>query len=119
MQDHRQLDIWQRGMDYAVAIYHVAAQLPDEERYNLSAQLRRAAVSVPLNIVEGAGCTSNGEFARFLGYSYRSLKEIETCLELSKRLFPTLPLPANSPLLDEADQISRMTRSFMHRLNLH
>jgi four helix bundle protein len=117
MQDHRQLEIWQRGMDYTVAVYEFAAQLPDEERYNLASQLRRAAVSVPVNIAEGAGCGSNGEFGRFLGYSCRSLKEIETCLELSKRLFPTLPLPAIGPLLDEADQISRMTRALMQRLN--
>jgi four helix bundle protein len=52
MQDYHQLDIWQRGMAYAVEIYRFSAQLPDTERYNLTAQLRKAATSVPLNIAE-------------------------------------------------------------------
>ena len=46
MQDHHQLEIWQRGMDYAVSIYRFTADLPDEERYNLTGQLRAAATSV-------------------------------------------------------------------------
>jgi four helix bundle protein len=65
MQDYHQLDIWNRGMDYAVAIYKFAATLPDAEKYNLASQLRRAASSVPLNISEGFGTTSNTEFRRF------------------------------------------------------
>jgi four helix bundle protein len=53
-----------------------------EERFNLADQLRRAAVSVPLNIAEGAGSAGNAEFGRFLSYAYRSLKETITALEL-------------------------------------
>lgn len=59
MQDHRQLDIWQRAMDYAVRIYEFSTHLPADERYNLVSQLRRAATSVPLNIAEGCGCATN------------------------------------------------------------
>ncbi len=103
-------------MTYAVDLYRLSAQWPDEERYNLTAQLRKATVSVPLNIAEGAGCNSNPEFARFLGYAYRSLKEIATCLELSLRLFPTLQSTPTRTLIDEGDQIARMTRSLMDRL---
>ena len=55
MQDHHQLEVWQRAMAFAVDIYRFSTQLPDGERYNLAAQLRRAATSVPLNIAEGAG----------------------------------------------------------------
>ena len=55
MQDYHQLDIWKRGMAYTVEVYRYAADLPDEERYNLASQLRRASVSVPLNVSEGAG----------------------------------------------------------------
>jgi four helix bundle protein len=71
MQDYHQLDIWQRAMAYAVALYRFSAQLPDAERYNLTAQLCKAATSVPLNIAEGSGCPGNGDFARFLGYTDR------------------------------------------------
>jgi four helix bundle protein len=64
MQDYHQLEIWQRAMAYAVELYQFCAQLPGDERYNLTVQLRKAATSVPLNIAEGSGCASNGEFAR-------------------------------------------------------
>ena len=116
MQDYHQLEIWRRAMDYAVNIYEFsAAHLPADERFNLTSQLRRAAVSVPLNIAEGCGCSTDSEFARFLGYAYRSLKEVVTCLELSGRLHP-IPDGAAAPLIDEGDQISRMTYALMRRL---
>jgi hypothetical protein len=81
MRDYHQLDLWQRAMTYAVEIYALTAQLPDTERFNLTAQLRKAVTSVPLNIAEGSGCSSDAEFARFVGYAYRSLKEVITGLE--------------------------------------
>ncbi|MDE3153843.1 MAG: four helix bundle protein [Acidobacteriota bacterium] len=115
-QDCHQLEIWQRAMAYVTRIYEFSARLPEEERYNLTAQLRRAATSVPLNIAEGAGCGTNGEFTRFLTYAYRSLKEVVTCLELCERLFPALPPESVSTLIDEGNQISRMTHSLIQRL---
>ena len=87
MQDYHQLDIWNRAMDYAVTVYQLAAALPAEEKYNLGNQLRKAVISVPLNIAEGCGSASNPEFGRFLSYAYRSLKEVVTALELCARLF--------------------------------
>jgi four helix bundle protein len=117
MQDYHELDIWQRAMAYVADVYRFSAQLPDAELYNLTAQMRRAATSVPLNIAEGSGCASKGEFARFLGYAYRSLKEVVTCLELCQRLYPNLPAQPVLGLIDEGNQISRMTRSLMQRLN--
>ena len=81
MQDYHQLDIWNRAMDYVVAVYEFVAGLPEQEKYNLASQLRRAATSAPLNIAEGCAAT-NTEFARFLGFAYRSLKEVVTVLEL-------------------------------------
>jgi four helix bundle protein len=116
MQDYHRLDIWQRAMTYAVQIYEFSAQLPQDERYNLTAQLRKAATSVPLNIAEGSGCTTNGEFARFLSYAYRSLKEVVTCLELCLRLHPLLPAQSVAALINDGNHISRMTHSLMQRL---
>jgi len=63
MQDYHQLDIWNRAMDYAANIYRFIDRLPVEERFNLADQLRRAAVSVPLNIAEGAGSAGNADSA--------------------------------------------------------
>jgi four helix bundle protein len=90
--------------------------LPADERYNLVSQLRRAATSVPLNIAEGCGCASRSEFARFLGYAYRSLKELATCLELCRRLHRLLPEEETAFLIDEASQIARMIYALMQRL---
>jgi four helix bundle protein len=117
MQDYHQLDIWRRAMAFAVHVYAFTAQLPPEERYGLAAQLRKAATSVPLNIAEGSGCMTDGEFARFVSYAYRSLKEVITSLELCPRLYPALAAPRLAALIDEGNQISRMTHSFMQRLN--
>src|SRR6266516_7003520 len=101
MQDYHQLDIWNRAMDYAVGVYKLAAALPMEEKYNLGNQLRKAVISVPLNIAEGCGSTSNTEFGRFLSYAYRSLKEVVTALELSQRLYPSLQPDRARSLIDE------------------
>lgn len=116
MQDYHQLDIWQRSMDYAVQLYEFSAGLPGDERYNLTSQLRRAATSVPLNIAEGCGCATNAEFGRFPGYAYRSLKEAVTCLELCQRLYRSAPLGNITSLVDEGNQLSRMTHALMQRI---
>lgn len=103
-------------MDYCVAIYEVAADLPAEEKYNLASQLRRAVTSVPLNIAEGCGSASPAEFSRFLSYAYRSLKEVITALELCQRLYPLLNPERNAALVDEGNQISRMTYNLIRKL---
>jgi four helix bundle protein len=78
--------------------------------------VRKAATSVPLNLAEGSGCTSDSDFARFLGCACRSLKEVVTALELRQRLYPALPSDPVTSLIDEGNQIARMTRSLMKRL---
>ncbi len=117
MQDYHQLDIWNRSMDYAVSVYELAATLPQEEKYNLGNQLRKAVTSAPLNIAEGCGSASNTEFGRFLSYAYRSLKEVVTALELCERLYPSLPRDRTQSLIDEGNQISRMTYKLMQKLD--
>jgi four helix bundle protein len=117
MQDYHQLDIWNRSMDYAVSVYKFAASLPEQEKYNLASQLRRAVTSAPLNIAEGCGAASNAEFGRFLGYAYRSLKEVVTALELCERLYPSLPPDRLQALVEEGNQISRMTYALMQKVD--
>ena len=116
MQDYHQLDIWNRAMDYAVAIDEFAVSFPVEEKYNLASQLRRAATSVPLNIAEGCGSASHTEFGRFLSYAYRSLKEVITALELGQRLYPSLNHDRIAALIDEGNQISRMTYNLIRKV---
>jgi four helix bundle protein len=115
MQDYHQLKVWQRAMNYAVDLYKFTAQLPSEERYNLTVQLRRAVVSVSLNIAEGSSSGTTAEFIHFLGYG--SLKEVITGLELCQRLYPSLPVESLAALIDEGNQISRMTHSLIQKLS--
>ena len=63
---HKKLDVWQRSMDLALQLYKQTDRFPKEERYGLTDQVRRAAVSVPSNIAEGAARHSRKEFAHFL-----------------------------------------------------
>jgi four helix bundle protein len=117
MQDYHQLEIWTRSMDYAVAVYEFIARLPEAEKYNLASQLRRAVTSAPLNIAEGCGAASNAEFGRFLGFAYRSLKEVVTALELCERLYPSLPPHQIRSLIEEGNQISKMTYALIQKVD--
>src|SRR5438093_8046669 len=91
--------------------------LPEQEKYNLSSQLRRAVTSAPLNIAEGCGAASNTEFSRFPGFAYRSLKEVVTALELCERLYPSLPRDRTQSLIEEGNQISKMTFGLMQKVD--
>ena len=86
MQDFRRLLIYSKAIEYCSDIYKFAQKLPQNEQYGLASQIKRAACSIPLNISEGAGSASKKEFAQFLSYSYRSVNEVLTCLELTKEL---------------------------------
>jgi four helix bundle protein len=117
VQDYYQLEVWNRAMDYTVAVYEFAASLPDQEKYNLASQLRRAATSAPLNIAEGCGASSNAEFGRFLGFAYRSLKEVVTAMELCERLYQSIPRHRSQSLIDEGNRISKMTLTLMQKID--
>ena len=84
--DYKNLLVWQKAMDLTCAIYEITKNLPDSEKYLLTDQMRRAAVSIPSNIAEGQGRDSANEFYRFLTISHGSLKELETQLILCERL---------------------------------
>ena len=86
MQDFRRLEIYKRTIEYSVGIYKFSTRLPSNEKYGLVSQIRRAVSSIPLNISEGSGSSSNKEFALFVNYGYRSCNEVLTCLELIDRL---------------------------------
>lgn len=81
-----QLDVWQCSIEFAVAVYDNTTSLPKEETFGLSAQMRRAAVSIPANIAEGEGRRLKRDQARFLGIARGSLYELDTQLEICRRL---------------------------------
>jgi len=77
-RSHRDLEVWKRAMDLAVEVYRQTARFPTDERYGLKGQMRRAAVSVPSNIAEGAARGTRRDFERFLRMALGSLAELET-----------------------------------------
>jgi len=84
---HENLIVWQKSIDLVKEIYGICKIFPKNEEYGLISQLKRAAVSVPTNIAEGAARNSKKEFIKFLYIALGSLSEIETLLFISKELF--------------------------------
>ncbi|MFH1752008.1 MAG: four helix bundle protein [archaeon] len=85
-QDFKKLRVWQAAKDFTIDIYKVTEKFPVSEQYAMVQQLRRAAYSVPSNIAEGCGKTSQKELARYLSISNGSIKEVENFLILAKEL---------------------------------
>ena len=86
MKTHKDLDVWKISIEMVTEIYKLTRNFPKEEIYGLTNQMRRAAVSVPSNIAEGAGRNSSKEFVQFLNFSTGSLSELETQLIIAYNL---------------------------------
>lgn len=86
MNDYRKIQVWQRSHKLVLQVYKLTRNFPAEELYGLTSQLRRASVSVPSNIAEGCGRSTQAELARFIDISLGSLNETEYLLFLSYEL---------------------------------
>jgi four helix bundle protein len=80
---HKKLDVWTLSMDLSRMVYRLTAAFPKDERFGLVSQMRRAAVSIPSNIAEGAARDSDNEFRNFLSIARSSLSELDTQFDLS------------------------------------
>lgn len=86
ISSYKDLTVWQLAMDLVTRVYKVTADFPQEEKYGLTSQLRRSAVSVPSNIAEGRSRSSRKDFNQFLYIALGSLTELETQLEIAMRI---------------------------------
>lgn len=109
------LQIWQRSMALVKKIYELSVQLPKDERFGLTSQIRRSAVSVPSNIAEGCGRTTNKHFSLFLDYSIGSLCELQTQLILASNL-NLLNHTHTKELSNEISEIRKMIIGFQRTL---
>jgi len=107
MQRFTKLQVWQRSHALVIALYRATSAFPFEERFGITSQLRRAAVSVPTNIAEGSKRARPLDYARFLNMAEGSLAEVEYLVMLSQDL-GFLEEAGTRAVLQEADEIARM-----------
>lgn len=113
---HKSLIVWQRSMQLVIAMYELTDQFPDEEKFGLVSQMRRAAVSIPSNIAEGRRRGTKKNYLSFLRIAYGSGSELETQIEISKALRKTKQLDYKQveTLLNE---VMRMLNSMLRHMN--
>ena len=109
------LKIWNKAMDIAEKTYLLSANFPKEEKFGLTSQIRRSAVSVPSNIAEGAGRTTKGEFKNFLSIANGSSYELLTQLILSHRL-NLVQQGKVDPIISEVIEVQKMNYALIKSL---
>lgn len=112
---YRELRVWQKGIEFAAALYEVTEGFPKAEQFGLRSQMRRAAVSVPSNVAEGHQRDSTPEYIRFCRVAMGSTGEIDTQLEIAKRL-GFLKDEQYSKLDEQLDDIRRMLTGLINSL---
>lgn len=115
MSDYRKLKVWHRTLDFVAGVYAFSNDLPAREQYGLTSQMRRAAITIALNIAEGATSGYNNEYARFLRIAIRSANEVAASFEIAKRLNYCTPGIAAAQIA-EADQIAAMLQALIKSL---
>jgi four helix bundle protein len=106
---HRDLEVWRQSIELCTTVYRATRAFPADERFGLTSQVRRAAISVSSNIAEGAARASPRDFVRFLYIARGSLAELETQLEIAGRC----ELPA---LLDEVEPLCQSVGRLLNGL---
>jgi four helix bundle protein len=116
MHNYREIKIWQRSRTLVKEVYLLTKQFPKEEIYGLTSQIRRAVVSIPTNIAEGAGRGTDKDFSHFLDISRGSLFELETLIILSSDL-EFISESRSIEVLEKTTEILRMLNSFQGNLS--
>ena len=114
MHNFQNLKVWQKAMDFAEQAYLISSEFPKEEKYGLTSQIRRSAVSVPSNIAEGAGRNSDGEFRNFLGIASGSSNELLTQLILSHRL-NLISEDKIQPIIEDLIEVQKMNYTIIRK----
>jgi four helix bundle protein len=115
LRDFRNLKVWEKAHQLALAIYQATAAFPKNEQYGLTSQIRRACVSIPANIAEGCGRSGDAELARFLQIAMGSASELEYHLLLARDL-NLLNSSDYEHLANGVTEVKRMLTSFIQKL---
>ena len=115
MRDFRSLKVWEKAHHLALAVYRASESFPKAERFGLTSQIRRSAFSVPANIAEGCGKSTDAELARYLSISMGSASELEyTCLFVYE--LGLLNDESYQPLNRQVIEVKRMLTGFIRHL---
>ena len=115
MHNLKELTIWKKAIDLTVEVYNITRSFPNEEKFGLISQLRRAAVSISSNIAEGAGRNSDKEFIHFIGIANGSAFEVQTQIIIAYRL-KFIDKEASKLILDKLEEIQKMSRGLQNKL---
>ncbi|MEE3429131.1 MAG: four helix bundle protein [Ruminococcus sp.] len=115
MQSYKDLIVWQKSMTLVENIYGLMKFLPNEEKYVLSDQMRRSAISIPSNIAEGYDRRSTKDYINFLSFARGSNSELQTQLYICNRL-NFLSKKQIQPSIDLTEEISKMLNSLINKL---
>ena len=113
---HKDLDVWKLSMELCRDVYELTSRLPAEERYGLTSQLRRAAVSIPSNIAEGAARSTSSEFNQFLSIAQGSLAELDTQLDLCTNSLHLLDDQDVDKLMEKVERVGQMITALRRSL---
>ena len=115
IRSYRDLQVWQKSMDFAVEVHTLTRGFPKEELFLLTAQLRKSSISVPSNIAEGHGRRSTRHYVRFLAISRGSINEAETQLTLAER-YDYISPSLHDGLIEKSGEIGRMLNGLIDSL---
>ena len=115
MKSYRDLIVWQKSMRLVTRIYLITKELPKNELYGLTSQIRRSSISLPSNIAEGYGRNSTNDYIRFLQIACGSLYEVQTQLEICRNL-EYLSKELFNEIYEQSREIERMLNSLIRKL---
>ena len=115
MRDYRKLTVWKKSHQLVLNVYQATKDFPSDERYGLTSQMRRSAQSIPTNIAEGAGRSTDGDFVRFLDIAAGSASELDYQLLLAHDL-AFLDTRTHEVLIEHLTEVRKMLTAFIRKL---
>lgn len=114
VKSYKELLVWQKSFDLVLLIYALMKDMPSDEKFGLTSQIKRSAISVPSNIAEGYGRKSQKSFSQFLKIARGSLLELETQLMLANKLNL---IEVNKDIFNKTEEVAKMLNSFINKID--
>lgn len=117
MHNFKELKVWQKAIDFVIEIYRLSGKFPENEKFGITAQLRRASISISCNISEGSGKSSNKDFNRFLEIAIGSTNEVENLIIICNKL-DYISKEETDVVIEKIHEIRKMITGFQKTLKV-